>query len=156
MAFFNKKDGFFLLIPAASAAGLAVALVAQYVFGLHPCELCQWQRVPYVLAILTGIIFRRKKRREIFLIYFLLMAVESALAFYHLAVEKGYVSSGCSDSGGGAANAKEMLDKIMAAPVVSCNQPQFEFLHLSMAGWNGIYALCLAAAAIILFKNAAR
>ncbi len=169
----------FFLIPAASAAALGLALVAQYGFGLHPCELCQYQRVPYLLAILVGSIFYchpgfrpgstekhityfkvdavMRRHDNIYIIYFLLMAAETALAFYHFAVEKGYVSSGCSDKIGGEGNAQEMLDKIMAAPVVSCSQPQFEFLHISMAGYNGIYALCLAIIAIILWKkNAAR
>jgi len=150
-----------------------IALIAQYGFGLHPCELCQWQRVPYILAILVGIIsfychpraggdprgsiLRRLCGSDVYIIYFLLMAIETALAFYHAAVERGYVTSGCSDKIGGEGNAQEMLDKIMAAPVVSCNQPQFEFMHISMAGYNAMYALCLAITAIILWKkNAAR
>ena len=40
------------------------ALVSQYGFGLHPCEMCYWQRWPHDLAIvlaLFGIGFRKEK-----------------------------------------------------------------------------------------------
>ena len=46
-----------LAILAASAGALAVAYIAEFVFGLEPCILCLYQRVPYaatgILAILA-------------------------------------------------------------------------------------------------------
>ena len=38
-----------------SAAMLAVVLVAQYGFGLHPCELCMAQRYPYAAVTAVGL-----------------------------------------------------------------------------------------------------
>jgi hypothetical protein len=37
-----------LLIPAALMGG---ALIAQFGFGLPPCEMCWWQRYPHIAAI---------------------------------------------------------------------------------------------------------
>ncbi|MBL8838789.1 MAG: disulfide bond formation protein B, partial [Alphaproteobacteria bacterium] len=42
-------------IAAASAAVLGTALGSQFIGGLRPCELCHWQRYPYVATILLGI-----------------------------------------------------------------------------------------------------
>src|SRR4051812_32812770 len=38
----------------ASAAALASVFVFQFGFGLIPCELCLWQRLPHALAILIA------------------------------------------------------------------------------------------------------
>ena len=37
-----------LLLPPALLGG---ALLSQYVGGLHPCEMCYWQRWPHGFAI---------------------------------------------------------------------------------------------------------
>jgi disulfide bond formation protein DsbB len=42
-----------------------------------------------------------------------------------------------------------MLKQITAAPLVRCDQVQWSFLGISMAGWNAI--LSLGGAAAILF-----
>jgi disulfide bond formation protein DsbB len=45
-----------VLAGASSAAFLAFALISQYGFHLHPCELCLAQRVPYALIVLVAIL----------------------------------------------------------------------------------------------------
>ncbi|MBU0859518.1 MAG: disulfide bond formation protein B, partial [Alphaproteobacteria bacterium] len=46
------SGGIFLL----SGGALVFALVMQHVFGLQPCELCLWQRVPFVVSTILGFI----------------------------------------------------------------------------------------------------
>ena len=39
------------LIALASAVALSAAFIGQYIFDLPPCDLCIYQRYPYVIAI---------------------------------------------------------------------------------------------------------
>ena len=48
----------------------------------------------------------------------------------------------------------DLLKAVMQAPVVRCDQVQFEFLGISMAGWNAI--LSVAAALVILWLSLRR
>ena len=45
-----------LFVILVGVAALAAASFAQYVGGLAPCPLCLWQRYPYGVAIVLGII----------------------------------------------------------------------------------------------------
>ena len=44
-----------LAILLASSAVLITALAAQHLFGLEPCALCIYQRVPYVITAMVAI-----------------------------------------------------------------------------------------------------
>src|SRR3546814_9280576 len=70
------------------------ALVSQYGFGLHPCEMCYWQRWPHQAAILLGLaalLMRRndKAMRALTLLAALAIAVSGAIGVFHAGVEYG-------------------------------------------------------------------
>jgi len=44
-----------LVILAASVGALGLAYVAEGVYGIEPCQLCLWQRVPYAVAGLLAV-----------------------------------------------------------------------------------------------------
>src|SRR3546814_14921241 len=71
------------------------ALVSQYGFGLHPCEMCYWQRWPHQAAILLGLaalLMRRndKAMRALTLLAALAIAVSGAIGAFHAGVEYGF------------------------------------------------------------------
>ncbi len=54
-----------LAILAASVAALGAAYIAEYAFGLEPCILCLYQRLPFVatgLLALAGLPALRRRR----------------------------------------------------------------------------------------------
>ena len=132
-----------LLIPAGLLGG---ALGSQYLGGLHPCEMCYWQRWPHgaaiVLAALAFLIPGRA--RALTLLAAVAIAVSGAIGVYHALVELGVLEglTTCTTTGGGS------LAEIMSTPLVRCDQVQFAFLGISMAGWNAIISL---GSAIVIF-----
>ena len=127
---------------------LGMALLSQYGFGLHPCDLCIMQRYPYVVAIvagLVGLLAWKKRKKAVFgvmLIAGLLSYLTTAaIAAYHAAVEYGWVQgpAGCTPPDTLMGTLEDLYAKIMSTPAVTCDEPAFVFL-LSMAGWNFIYA----------------
>jgi disulfide bond formation protein DsbB len=80
----------------------------------------------------------------------LAIAVSGAIGVYHAGVEAGIFEgiTTCTALGQGGSTA-DMLKQITQAPLVRCDQIQFSFLGISMAGWNAI--LSLGGAALIAF-----
>jgi len=124
-----------LLVPAGLLGG---ALGSQYLGGLYPCEMCYWQRWPHGAAIvLAALAFLVPDRaRTLTLLAAAAIAVSGAIGVYHALVELGIVEglTTCTTAGGSLAD-------ILATPLVRCDQIQFAFLGISMAGWNAILSL---------------
>ena len=146
-----------LVIPVALLGG---ALAFQYIGGLHPCEMCYWQRWPHGAAIvLAALAFTAsaasQRSRMLTLLAALAIAISGAIGVYHAGVELGIFEgiTTCTSTASGASNA-ELLESIMKTPLVRCDQVQWSFLGISMAGWNAILSLGGAAAIFLLSRKA--
>jgi disulfide bond formation protein DsbB len=75
-------------------------------------------------------------------------ATSGGIGIYHTGVERGWWPGPTSCSGGGDMSAltpEQLLDRVLAAPVVRCDEVPWELLGLSMASWNALLSLVLAA-----------
>ena len=138
-----------ILFLQAIAAALTVsaALVSQYGFHLHPCELCLLQRYPYavisVVGLLAAMVVKAPKIQLVFvLLCTLIFALDASIAFYHTGVEMNIFAGpdACSNTASGEQTLEEMRAAILNAPLVSCKQAMAYFFGLSMAAWNGLAA----------------
>ena len=139
-----------LLLPLALLGG---ALGSQYLGGLYPCEMCYWQRWPHGAAIvLAALAFTAPaasaRSRLLILLAALAISVSGAIGLYHAGVELGVFEgfTTCTSTAR-AATTKDLLEQLMKVPLVRCDQVQWAFLGISMAGWNAI--LSLGGAAVI-------
>lgn len=146
----------------AFALGLATILAAlgsQYIGGLFPCDLCLQQRMAYYygLPLLAAILVLWN--RLPLTAWYIAMAVVTAIFLwgaymgaYHAGVEWGYWPGPAACSGMGTTFSLD--DMLNAKPVVACDVVQFRFLGLSLAGYNAIISLAVAAllAASIFFQ----
>src|SRR3954451_5297948 len=78
-----------LLLPVALLGG---ALGSQYLGGLHPCEMCYWQRWPHGAAILLAALAYTGpagsgRARALTLLAALAIAASGAIGVYHAGVE---------------------------------------------------------------------
>ena len=136
-----------LLLPIALLGG---ALGSQYLGGLHPCEMCYWQRWPHAVAILLAALAftgpaDSSRSRGVTLLAALAIAASGAIGVYHAGVEakifEGFTT--CTATGGLS------LEDLMKVPLIRCDQVQWSLFGISMAGWNAI--LSLSGAALIVF-----
>lgn len=148
---------------AAPLAALAVplllyggALVSQYGFGLHPCEMCYWQRWPHQAAIVLAalaLLLRRNDgaMRALTLVAAVAIAISGAIGVFHAGVEYGLWEglTTCSATGSGPIT----LDQIMAAPLIRCDVPQWTLLGVSLAGFNAIFSFAGAAVVLTLLRR---
>lgn len=148
-----------LLLPLGLLGG---AMGSQYVGGLHPCEMCYWQRWPHGAAIvLAALAFTSAatsgKARLLSGLAVLAIAISGAIGVYHAGVEAGIFEgfTTCTTLAK-AATTEDLLRQITQAPIVRCDQIQFQFLGISMAGWNAILSLGGAATIAVLLRKGAR
>ena len=142
-----------LVLPLALLGG---ALGSQYLGGLYPCEMCYWQRWPHAAAILLAAVAftapaDSSRSRSFTLLAVLAIAISGAIGVYHAGVEakifEGFTTCTAMASGGSTA---DLLKQITHAPLIRCDQVQFRFLGISMAGWNAILSLGGATLILIL------
>ena len=134
-----------LIVVFASVLALAGALIGQYGFGLHPCELCLYQRAPFVVTIILGVVafFWASKRLPLIAVSGLAFIVNSGIAFFHSGVERKWWAglTGCTtpDMSG---SIEDLLKRIQETSVVRCDEIPWSMFGLSMANYN--VAFCLA------------
>lgn len=143
-----------LLVPAGLLGG---ALFSQYIGGLHPCEMCYWQRWPHGAAILLALgalssPLAAPRTRQLTLLAALAVASSGAIGVFHAGVELGWWEGLTRCTATGAAS----LEDILNVPLIRCDQVQWDFLGISMAGWNAILSLGGAALiAVLALRKAA-
>ncbi|GGH17867.1 dihydroneopterin aldolase [Cribrihabitans marinus] len=134
------------MAAGGSAALLLGAWGFQYLGGLAPCKLCYWQRYPHAVAALLGLAALALPGRALPLLGALAALATAGIGAFHAGVEQGWWSgpSTCSSGPVGGLSAEELMDQIMAAPLVRCDDIPWEMLGISMAGWNALISLGLA------------
>lgn len=148
----NRLDQIILLCALGSAGLLIGAFLFEYVAGLAPCKLCIWQRWAHVAVIVVALLGFTKIPRKFVLALVADAALISALiAGYHAGVEWKFWDgpSGCTAALGGSMSASDMVDQLLATPVIRCDEVAWSLFGLSMAGWNMVASIGIAALAII-------
>ncbi|MDK3019116.1 disulfide bond formation protein B [Pseudodonghicola flavimaris] len=135
-----------LIASGGSALLLLAALGFQYLAKLPPCDLCISQRWPHLAAVILGLLALVIPGPVLPLLGALAALTTAGFGLYHSGVEQGWWEgpTTCTSGGVGGMSADQLFDKIMAAPLVRCDEIVWQFLGLSMASWNAILALLLA------------
>ncbi len=132
------------------------ALVSQYGFGLHPCEMCYWQRWPHQAAMLlaaVALLLRSNAvaMRGLTLLAAIAIAISGGIGVFHAGVEYGWWEglTTCSSASSGPVS----LSDIMAAPLIRCDVAQWTLGPISLAGFNAIFSIGAAALVLTLLRR---
>ncbi len=137
-----------LLATAGSVALLAGAFAFQYIGGLLPCVLCLWQRWPHALAIVLGIAGMKIGGRVLPLLGALALLATAGIGAFHVGVEQGWWEglASCTVNSMAGVSAADLLNTdIQVGGPVRCDAIAWQFGGVSMAGWNTVISLFLAA-----------
>lgn len=134
-----------LLVPAALLGG---ALIAEFAFGLPPCEMCWWQRYAHLAAVILAVAAAAARSGALLRTAALAIAVSGVIAGFHAGVEFGWWQglTRCASS----TIAGDPLEAIMNAPVVRCDVAPWSLLGISLAGWNFLISVTAAVAIMAL------
>ena len=150
-----------------TAAALAIALIGaatilgawffQYGLGLKPCPLCLEQRYAYYFAIPLAVMVAlgdqvgasRKVLMAALVAIALGMLWNAGLGVYHAGVEWKFWAGPqeCSGALEGLGSAGGLANRLESFNVVRCDDAAWRFLGLSLAGYNALISVALAAIA---------
>ena len=139
----------------SSAAVILAAYYFEYIGGFFPCKLCYWQRYPHFINILIFPLLYFFPMRGLIFIGMGSMSVSTTLAFYHVGVEQKYWQgpNSCSNASIEGLTTDQLLDQIMKAPIVRCDEIAWELIGISMAGWNLLISFCLFLTWLYCYKK---
>lgn len=135
-----------ILASAGSAALLLGAFGFQYIGEMAPCKLCIWQRYPHGAAVVIGAVALAFPLLILPYLGALAALATAGVGAYHTGVERGWWEgpSTCTSAPIGNLSADELMQQIMSAPLVRCDDVPWEMLGLSMASWNAVASFVLA------------
>ena len=143
-----------LLLLAGSGALLAGAFAFQYWGGLAPCILCWWQRYAHMatvaLAAAAVVLSASGSSRAGWALVAaaaLALLAGVGIAGFHVGVEQHWWAgtAECGSQVGGAGGIEALRARLLAQPIVRCDEIAWSLFGMSMAGYNLILSLALAA-----------
>jgi disulfide bond formation protein DsbB len=152
--------------PPAAAAAIVVVIGAltiggflyfQYVLGYPPCPLCLDQRnafyvsVPLAALLWLGANYGASDKVLIagFVVITAVMLWNAGLSAYHAGVEWKFWPgpADCSGPIDSLGSASDMLKRLQNIRIVRCDEAAWRFLGISLAGYDVLVSLFLAAIA---------
>jgi disulfide bond formation protein DsbB len=136
------------LAAAGSAAMLLAAFGFQHIGGLAPCAMCLWQRWPHAAAVALGAIGVAVPSAILAAVGGITMLGNAGIALYHTGVERDWWDGPSTCTGGGDLGSMDVADLLnpdAGVGIVMCDEVAWQMFGLSMASWNGLACLALAA-----------
>ncbi|WP_299702765.1 disulfide bond formation protein B [uncultured Tateyamaria sp.] len=142
-----KRQNLVALAAGGSVALLLGAFAFQHLGGLPPCKLCIWQRYPHVAAIALGALALFFPLPVLIALGAIAALSTAGVGAYHVGVEQGWWEgpTSCSSGAIDTLDPDALFDQIMAAPLIRCDEIAWQFAGLSMAGWNMVLSIMIAA-----------
>ena len=139
----NSKNIFFFAVLFSIFAILS-AFFMQYVLGHAPCKLCTYQRIPYYIIILVGLItlfFPKIIKLTSFLLIFLLLA-EFLVSNYHTLSTYEVISySGCQ-SAEIPNDINQLKEALMSDTlIVNCSNANLKYFGIPLSIYNSFFSL---------------
>ncbi len=154
------------LVLFAAAAVILGALAFEHIGGLPPCPLCLEQRYAYYAGIpalfLALVLLAAGWPRAAAAVLCLVAAAflaNAGLGAYHAGVEwklwpgPDTCSGIAAPLGGGKGG---ILGQLSATRVIRCDEAPWQLFGISLAGWNALASLMLAAGAVSAALRALR
>jgi disulfide bond formation protein DsbB len=134
-----------VLVPAVLLGG---AYVAQYAYGLPPCEMCWWQRYPLFAALGIGAAaYVAKPPRVWTALAGLAILTSGLIGGFHAGVEYGWWEgiTACTAPAAGI----DVMD-FNSAPLIRCDVAPWTLFGISLAGFNFLISGLSGAAIVAL------
>jgi disulfide bond formation protein DsbB len=146
-----------LAVFGVSLATLAGAWFFEYVLKYPPCPLCLEERIAYhvviplsLLMAIAAFVYAPPKLLAVgFVAIIVAMLANAALGTYHAGVEWHFWAgpTDCTGPRADLGSVGSLLNQLQTIHVVRCDEAAWRFLGISLAGYNVLISLLLAAIA---------
>ena len=126
---------------------------------MAPCSLCIWQRWAHVAVIVCALGWLVISQpigaslRAGLVVTALAGMASVGIAGYHAGVEWQLWAgpAGCTAALSSGGSTADLVDSLLATPVIRCDDVPWSLFGLSMAGWNMLLSVDIVALAIMSF-----
>ena len=152
-----KKKTELNIILFFSIFALIGAFFIEYILGHKPCNLCLFERIPYILAIIliVLVLIFKNLEKNVFLLLSIIFLLATLLSFYHFGIEQGFIkeSAVCDIKQNTNNLSKEDLLKELNNARISCKDVDFRFFGFSLATINTLISLFFSIITFRIFIN---
>jgi len=144
------KSFFFInIVLFLSIFSLLFVFILQYEYGILPCKICIWQRWPHIFNIFIALIIISSSSipNYIMVLGLINMFLAFILALYHYGLEQNLWDNVFSCSGEikfNGLSTEEILKNLNNTPIKTCEIEAWNFLNLSLTGWNMILTIFIS------------
>ena len=147
-----RDDQIARLMGSGALALLLGALGFQYFAHLAPCEMCHWQRWPYIAASIIGLVlasFWKKDLRLLAKLTIALVAISGLIGAYQAGMQWGFLPGpeACT------VDHPYVMGSGAPPPEISCNAVTWSLFGLSLAAYNAIFAFLIAGTGTLLLRR---
>ncbi len=151
--FFDSRKPILVILLGSSAA-LTAAFMFEYIGNLRPCSLCIYQRIPHALIIILSLIWLinaqyRKVNIVVGILSVIILLGGATIAGFHVGVEE-HLWEGTQECGNNleGTSVEAMRLKLLQEPIARCDEIVWSMLGISMAGYNVLLSIIMAALAL--------
>ncbi|MBL94804.1 MAG: Disulfide bond formation protein B [Alphaproteobacteria bacterium MarineAlpha3_Bin5] len=140
---------FHIMAFSIGIGALGLAFGTELFLGVIPCELCIYQRIPYIIIAICGVVgfFSRSYNIKHLCIAITALAFlsGSSLAFYHMGIERQWWSSTelCGEKLVDVSKTESLIQALSKRQNPGCSDVNVSFLGLSMVTYNLFFSLPL-------------
>ena len=152
----KKIKIFYSLIILLSLSSICYAFFVEYILDYKPCILCKYQRIPYILALIIGLIgFVKPSNKKVIFFIFLTFLISMTLSGYHVGIEQELYQSifNCSDDNLNILEGGKLLESLSVINP-DCRNVNFAIFGVSLATINFVLSFVISSVSYYLYSNA--
>jgi disulfide bond formation protein DsbB len=143
-----------LALAACAAAILLGALGFQYFGGLAPCPLCTWQRYALIAAMMLALgaaLSMDNTARVLLILAGVAFVASAGIGGFQVGVEQGWWqgSQACTGGQPTPGTLDQLMAQVQGKPPARCDEVAWSLFGISLAGYNFLISLALAACAAV-------
>ena len=146
MILFPNKKNFYLIILFISFISVISALYIEYVLKYEPCQLCIYQRLPYIAAIFVSFIgVNYSTNDKILITLIIIFAISAMISGYHFGIENNLIDEvfSCTNNSLDTTNKSKLLESLNKSMPVDCKDATFKIFGVSLAAINTIFSILI-------------
>ena len=152
----KKFKIFYFFIILLCITSICYAFFVEYILGYKPCILCKYQRVPYILALIIGLIgFVKPSSKRVIFFIFLTFLISMTLSGYHVGIEQELYQSifNCSGNNLGVLEKGKLLESLKVINP-DCRNVDFAVFGVSLATINFVLSFVISSVSYYLYSYA--
>ena len=153
----DRKKLLIKIVFLVSILALTSAFFIEYILGHQPCNLCIFERIPYLLAIIIILLnFKFNQFEKFFVLLLTIVFLFGViLSLYHLGIEQGFIQESlvCDLKNGSNLLSKEEILRQLQEKNVSCKDVTFKIFGLSLTSYNILISLLITFSAGKVYLN---